>query len=293
MDRCIDSDDIVYALATFLSPKDLFYLALTCKSFGAVRKTPWSRMEEVARRQVSAAKDDVSFKWRHSDLLTIEGQESWINVYNRLHLLRTSIIFHTFINNDISYVEKNITHIRAKQSRSLRAVLRSDFSYAICQQTMDFQKNSGKYFVQYRVTGTGRSSTIKLGIMRPIHSRQKIKMNTPEYAKFCKSQEDPAFTGRWHRHFLIETLIFNGDDFVYGVLMDLRSSQMRLYRNYKLVKTFYGSFEGQFCWAVGMKKDQHRVSVRIENNWQDTCGASGPIPKENWELWCDSYNSDS
>lgn len=291
MDRCIDSDDIVFALAAFLSPKDLVYLALTCKSFGAARgKKPWSRMEELARRQVSAAKNDVNFKWRHSDLLTIDGQESWINVYNRLYLLRTSIIFHTLINNDISYVDRNITHIRAKKSRS-RSVVSSEFSYAICQQNMDFQKNSGRHFVQYRVTG--QSSTIKLGIMRPLHSKQKMKMKTPEYLEFCKSQEDPAFTGRTHQYFLIETLIFNGDDFVYGLLLDLRSRQIHLYKNYKLVKTFYGSFEGQFCWAVGMKKDQHRVSVRIENNWQDTCGASGPIPKENWKLWCDSYNSNS
>ncbi|KAK1746201.1 hypothetical protein QTG54_002808 [Skeletonema marinoi] len=293
MDKCIDSDDIVYALAAFLSPKDLVYLALTCKSFGAASgKTPWSRMEELARRQVSAAKDDVSFKWRHSDLLTIDGQESWINVYNRLHLLRTSIIFHTLINNDISYVDRNITHIRAKKSRSRGAVVSSDYSYAICQQSMDFQKNSGRHFVQYRVTG--QSSTIKLGIMRPIHSRRKRKMKIPEYCEFCNSQEDPAFTGLKH-HCLFGDLISNGDD-VYGLLIDLGSSHICVYQNYKLVNINYMRFanlEGQFCWAVGMKKDQHRVSVRIENNWQDTCGASGPTPKENWELWHNLYNSNS
>ena len=103
MDRCIDSDDIVYALAAFLPPKDLVNLALTCKSFGGAaskKKKSWSRIEEVARRQVSAAKDDVKFKWRQSDLLTIEGQESWIAVYNRLHLLRTSTISY-FIHSSI------------------------------------------------------------------------------------------------------------------------------------------------------------------------------------------------
>jgi hypothetical protein len=32
---------------------------------------------------------------------------------------------------------------------------------------------------------------------------------------------------------------------------------------------------------------QDRVSVRIENNWQDTSDA-GPMPKENWKLWHNS-----
>ena len=292
MDCIDDSDDIVYALAAFLPPKDLVSLALTCKSFGAAsgKMLCWCRMEEVARRQVSAAKDDVNFDWRHSDLLTIDGQESWINVYNRLHLLRTSIIFHTFINNDISYVKKNIAHVRVKKSRTRGAALNSDHSYAICQQTMDFRKNSGKYFVQYRITG--RSSTLKFGLMRPIHSKRKRKMKIPEYHKFCDAQEDPAFTGKSHHHFL-ENFIFDGDD-VYGILLDLGSRQIQLYKNYKLMKIFGVSkcLEGLFCWAVAMKAHhQDRVTVSIESHWQDTCSGSGPAPKENWEVWHNSYNS--
>jgi hypothetical protein len=286
----IESDDVVYALASFLAPKDLVNLALTCKSFGASGKSSWSKMEEVARRQVSAAKDDVNFKWRHSDLLTIDGQESWINVYNRLHLLRTSVIFYTFINNDIGYVNRNISHIQAKKCRS-RGALNSDLhSYAICQQTMDFNQNSGRYFIQFHITG--RSSTLQLGLMRPIHSnKRKRKMKIPEYHKFCSTQEDPAFTGLTHyfflNPFLVPGFIFDGDDLC-GLLMDLGSRELRAYKNYKLVQIInmqpFG-LKGHFCWAVTMKSHhKDRISVLIRNNWQDTCG-DGPIPKENWTLW--------
>ncbi|KAL7496891.1 hypothetical protein ACHAWT_004998 [Skeletonema menzelii] len=290
LDRCIDSDDIVYALAAFLPPKDLVNLALTCKSYGAASgKNSWSRMEEIARRQVSAAKDDVNFDWRHSDLLTIEGQESWINVYNRLHLLRTSVIFYTLINNDISYVNKNIAHIRAKKSRSRSAVLSSEHSYAICQRTMDFQKNKGEYFVQYRITG--RSSTLKFGLMRPIHSKRKRKkMNIPEYHKFCNSQEDSAFTGSSH-HLFFDNFIFDGDD-VYGLLLDLGSRQIHVYKNYKLVQIFglHDRFEGQFCWAVALKAHhQDRVTVRIENYWQDAFDGIKQTSKENGEPRLNSH----
>lgn len=288
MDCIDDSDDILYALAAFLPPKDLVSLALTCKLFGAVNgRKLWSRAEEVARRQVSAAKDDANFDWRHSDLLTIDGQESWINVYNRLHLLRTSIIFHTFINNDISYVNKNIAHIRVKKSRS--RVVNSDHSYAICQQTMDLQKQSGKYYVQYRITG--RSSTLKFGLMRPIHSKRKRKMKIPEYHKFCDAQEDPAFTGETH-HYFLDSFVFDGDD-VYGVLLDLNMREMHVYKNDKLLKVFgirSQSLDGLFCWAVAMKAHhQDRVTVRIESHWQDTFGGPGPTPEENWRVWIDSY----
>lgn len=286
----IDSDDVVYTLASFLLPKDLVSLALTCKSLGASGKRTWSKMEEVARRQVSAAKDDVHFKWRHSDLLTIDRQESWINVYNRLHLLRTSVIFYTFINNDISYVNRNISHIQVKKCRS-RGALNSDLnSYAICQQTIDFNQNNGRYFVQFRTTG--RSSTLKFGLMRPIHSKRKRKMKIPEYHKFCSTQEDPAFTGLTHYYFLMPGFIFDGDD-VYGLLMDLGSRELHAYKNYKLVQSInmewqHSGLKGQFCWAVTMKSHhQDRVSVRIENNWQDTSDV-GPMPKENWKLWHNS-----
>lgn len=268
MDRCIDSDDIVYALAAFLPPKDLVNLALTCKSFGAASgKKSWSRIEEVARRQVSAAKDDVNFKWRQSDLLTIEGQESWIAVYNRLHLLRTSIIFYTLINNDISYVNRNIAHIRVKKRRARGAALILAHSYAICQQTMDFQKNKGKYFVQYRITG--RCSTLKFGLMRPIHSKRRIKLKIPEYHKFCNSQEDPAFTGSSH-HLFLDNYIFDEDDNAFGLLLDLGSRKILVYKNYKLEETvrLQNRFEGEFCWAVAMKPEG-RVTVRIEDSWQD------------------------
>ena len=291
MDKCIDSDDIVYSLAAFLPPKDLVSLALTCKSFGyadannnKTRLLAWSRMEEVARRQVSAAKDDTNFKWRHSDLLTIDGRESWITVYNRLNLLRTSIIFHTLINGDITYVNKNVTHIQAKTSRSRRAW--RDNSYAICQQTINFDEKKGKHFIQFRIKG--RSNTLQFGIMRPIHSnKRKRKMKITEYNNLCNTEMSPH---KWHYSFVHNHFSLCGE-MVYGLLLDLETRQLNAYRNHECVKTINlhpTRWNGPFCWAVSMKSHPvDAVSVQIDNYWQDNTGdnAVGPIPKENWETW--------
>ena len=300
MEKCIHSDDIVYAIASFLPPKDLVSLALTCKSFGLAgnneQQRLWSRMEEAARRHVSAAKDDVKFKWRHSDMLTIEGQESWINVYNRLHLLRTSVVFYTTINNGIRCVNRNIAHIQKR--RGLRTADLRLASYAICQETMDLRQNTGRYFVQFRVAEQSKIP-VEFCLMRPIHSnKRKIKMKPSEYVRFCNAQDDPAFSGVNH----ISLLPISRDDFVggfvVGLLLDLESRELLCFKDYEVVKTItynntIGHLDGVFCWAVTSSHSQHGTSVRVENNWKDTAGGVGPIPRENWEMWHTSYNRDT
>lgn len=161
METCTDDGIILCAIASLLQPKDLTNLALVCKHFGgtnATLNTEWSMMEEASWCRISVAKDDGNNPWRDLDLLTIRGgEEPWMAVHHRLHLMQTLLVFSHIIGNAITHVNGDITHIQV-QGRTSSGT--DGLSVAACQKVLQ----SGRHYAEFIVTKLS-SSGIIVGIM--------------------------------------------------------------------------------------------------------------------------------
>ena len=181
------TDDVIFTLSLYLVPKELANLALVCKRFGYNNDTsktkkkkasqqqqdyPWSLMEEASRRRISAAKNDIHNPYRHSDLITIRGEESWIAVYQRLHLLQHSLVFSKSIGTS-RYVNDDIRHVNVKKSSD------GYKSIAVCNQVM----TSGFHSAEFQVTEDG---TFTIGLIESsMHNWPKKKMRRSDLSSWC------------------------------------------------------------------------------------------------------------
>ena len=184
------TDDVIFTLSLYLVPKELANLALVCKRFGYNNDTsnakkkktaskqqkydyPWSLMEEASRRRISAAKNDIQNPYRHSDLITIRGEESWIAVYQRLHLLQHSLVFSKLIGT-VRYINDNITHVNMRRSTAEHK------SIAVCNQVM----KSGKHSAEFHVTD-GEDGGFSIGLIdASIHNWPKKKMRGSDFVSW-------------------------------------------------------------------------------------------------------------
>ena len=273
METC--TDDNIFAIASFLLPKDLFVIALVSKRFGwtsndtSTSKSPstkrrqkqaggwpWSLMEEASRRRVASAKNSSNNPWRDSDLLTIGGkEESWMAVDQRLYLLQSSLAFSKIIGSAISHVNGDITHIQGRERRAPRG-----FSVAICQEVM----KSGKHHAEFTITKAG---TINIGIMRHgIHGWSGKRITHSEYSSYCKLQReggDPGYVGDFHQWYYSDenNYLRKGDKI--GMQLDFESGILTVYRNGKY-RTKTSRLTGHYSWAVTMGSyGSNRPSVRI------------------------------
>jgi hypothetical protein len=277
METC--NDDIILAISSLLLPRDRANLALACKRFGMRSRLaptskprrrrrrrggeeeeryalPWSIMEEASRRQVSMAKNDTNDKWKDSDLITIRGEESWMAVHQRLHLLRTSLVFGRIIGNTMKYVDGDITRIWGRKTGD-----KVGHSVAICQRMM---KAGTTHSVEFVVTEVG--GNIGFGIMRPIYDYPHRTMKFDEFGAYCNARRRlnaPGYEGDVHR--ICEKMPhLNGGD-VIRMVLDFDKGTLTVYRNgvcfCVIVRT---GLAGNYCWAVTMDKlGFSRPSVRI------------------------------
>lgn len=256
METC--TDDNVFAITSFLLPRDLFNLALVCKCFGwknasSTKSTksrqgwPWSMMEEASRRRVSAAKNDKDNPWRGSDLITIRGEESWMAVGYRLYLLQSSLIFSKIIGSAISHVNDDMTHVQCKRRETV------GFSVAICQKVM----TAGKHCTQFTITQRGG---IYMGIIRSsIHGWPKKRIKHEDFRVYCRSQSDPGYVGNVDQYYYYDerNKLKNGD--VFGMLLDLDQGTMTVYKNGECLGVKVRGLAGHYCWAVTMNKNGHNI----------------------------------
>ncbi|KAL7524385.1 hypothetical protein ACHAXR_001777 [Thalassiosira sp. AJA248-18] len=210
-------------------------------------------MEEASRRRISGAKNDLENPWRSSDLITIRGEESWMAVDHRLHLLQSSLAFSRIIGSAISYVNDDITHVQAKRSTVASTV-------AICQEIM----KSGRHYAEFTVTQHG---VITIGIIRPIHDWPNRKLNLKEYKTYCSELNGQGgYSGHVHQFNWNNDGFLNDGD-VIGMILDLDEGTLTVYKNGIRLGVMIRSrgLAGHYCWAVTMKcYGSNRPSVRIK-----------------------------
>ena len=219
-------------------------------------------------------------------------------MYHRLHLLRTTLVFHRFIGRGITYVKRNLAHVQAKASSE--AIWSSPFfrhhqayhSIAICQEVM----TEGKHYAEFTVTQRGY---IMPGIMRPIQGLPDAAVNSirlngggiqtnyhsalpnwgmiiGDYQRICMEQsERPGFEGSTHieyysSHSHIRVGFLEKND-VIGLLLDLDRGVLKFYENgtYKGMADL--GISGHYCWmAMICRTGNDRGAVKVEHK---------PVPK--------------
>jgi len=162
------TDDTVVALASFLSPRDILSLTLSCKRFGSKNGTFTKRSAEREVRQKTeaislmeaAARTLLHTKWtdEEKNALPRRGDESWIGLYQEfLSVFRLPLQFDKLVGNNVEYEGINKTTVRTTLSGALT------FHSAICSNIM----RAGKHSVSLQINNPMGDSGITLGIMRP------------------------------------------------------------------------------------------------------------------------------
>jgi len=156
------SNDIVLNISSYLGSKDLVSLALTCRRFGIIKEGNEDSLVNKAAQQI------INSKWTSGDerhQLPKYNDESWLELYRELEVLRSPLIFDKLIGPDTEYGMAN--YIESKEiiriSVSAERLLGVDIptSAAICNQIM----RSGKHHVSFRFIGG--IIGLDIGIIRP------------------------------------------------------------------------------------------------------------------------------
>ena len=249
------TDDVIFTLSLYLVPKELVNLALVCKRFGYNYDTskkkksivskqqqdyPWSLMEEASRRRISAAKNDIQNPYRHSDLITIRGEESWIAVHQRLHLLQHSLVFSKLIGTS-RYVNDDITHVNMRRSTA------GYKSIAVCNQVM----KSGFHSVEFHVTEDAEDGGFSIGLIdASIHNWPKKKMRRSELSSWCTALRGTHDEDRTTQ-FGLYIRVHKGDILRTG--LDVNEGWFTIHRNNELI---HNGEAGELnnvdnhCWAL-------------------------------------------
>ena len=172
------TDDTVVALASFLAPRDMLSLALTCKRFGDKNGTDnktRSAAREEDMREVRQRIDTVSLmevaastvlhaKWtdEEKNALPRRDDDSWIGIYQEfIKLFRLPLQFDKLVGVCMKYIEdKDKTTVFANEDNE------SDHNgTAICCNIM----RAGRHYVSFQVNDDHPESNggIACGIMRP------------------------------------------------------------------------------------------------------------------------------
>ena len=141
------SNDIVLNISSYLGTKDLVSLALTCRRFGIIKDDHENSLVN------KTAQDIINSKWTSDDerhQLPKYDEESWIELYHELEVLRSPLIFKLF--------GSNIKHLYFKKDIE---IISATNSTAICNQIMRL----GEHSVTLRFTGD--ISSLHVGIIRP------------------------------------------------------------------------------------------------------------------------------
>ena len=252
------TDDVIFTLSLYLVPKELANLALVCKRFGYNNDTSktkkkkasqqqqdylWSLMEEASRRRISAAKNDIHNPYRHSDLITIRGEESWIKVDQRMYLLQHSLVFSKLIGT-ARYVNDDITHVNMRRSTA------GYKSIAVCNQVM----TSGKHSAEFHVT-EAEDGGLSIGLIdASIHNWPKKKI---------RQRELPTWSANLRRYVSGQ----KGD--IIRMELDVKEGVYTCHRNNKLLHTEVRNYVDNHCWAVfeqgtcGVRIQQHNAEYNV------------------------------
>jgi len=282
------SDEIAISFASFLPPRDLVSLSLSCKRFGArcdtvtsrtawklareakrqktgtIRHSCWSLMEKAAQQAIDAVGSDDE-----KNALPRRGEESWIGIYQDLQLLRAPLIFDQIIGDGIDYAGENKNTVDGKFNGH------EIYSSAISQHVM----RAGKHCVSFHVNGPG---PILLGIMRPIDN---LSMRDLKLKECHPVNQDLSSFSREHRtrssrksidccmmdvtigdclcryspNSQISTVAqgawMEGSSGTYeiGFVLDLDEGSLTVYKNGRRLRTMRDRITGEYCWVASLR----------------------------------------
>lgn len=210
-------------------------------------------------------------------MLTKKPHDSWVAVYHRLCQLRTSLVFVNFYGSGLSYVEKELSCIKARRlmprmsSQNIRNVINSTLASAKCQEVM----HSGKHCARFTVVWPGIE--ICIGIMRPLlGGEESIVANTNRY--YCPFLQNlfhySQYPGRTHSCFyslgqqnvhtnwneesvIAQNLNLLEEGKKITLFLDLDQGELKAYFNcsrggwMQFGRTITG-LAGEFCWASAL-----------------------------------------
>lgn len=278
---CGDMDsldnDIVVRFASYLCPRDLVNLSLTCRRYGSSNDV-LSLMEDTARHIICNAQQD------EKEALPKLANQTYIELYSELEKYRRPRIFDQLIGKRISYVgnDKSIADCSTEDTAST----------AICNHVM----RAGKHYVTFTILeheiheDLGESSMIYLGIVRPLPNWDKKGLDRfdplschQNYEGMLRERTDRwgdstvhhcAIVSRggycwsdWVERYEFDNWDEHEEDFfgkgdVIGMLLDLEAGTLSVYRNGRRLGVMKDDLSGDYCWSATLWS--HGDCVRIE-----------------------------
>ena len=268
----IDSldSDIVIRFASYLCPRDLVSLSLTCRRFGggSDADSGLSLIEDTARQIICNAEKE------ERDALPRMADQSYIEVYNELLKHREPRVFDQLVGPNLSYVNDDKSHVKL--------VGESNVNTAICNHVM----RAGKHYVTFTIGGF--RANVQVGLIRPVKDFDKrnyksFGLLTPSY--FGKLENER--TERWGDscvYICVLRLISGncalggrrwffhdetwdgqesfrvGDDI--GMLLDLDAGTLAVYKNGRRLGVMRDELSGDYCWVSSMRRTG--TTVRME-----------------------------
>ena len=250
------SNDIVLNITSYLGSRGLISLALTCRRFGIAKGD--SEDSLVSR----AAKDILKSKWttdseRHQ--LPKYNDESWLELYRELEVLRSPLIFKLF--------GSNIKHLYFKKDVEIISATNSS---AICNQIMRL----GEHSVTLRFTGD--ISSLHVGIIRPKYSDwDSIQITEPRDHSCSELVYTVMSLGSGVRHSHYERKGIGvggfaggnyqrpvgGHPFYIGMTLDLDAGTLIVFKDGQRVGIMKRGLSGEYCWFIKGEATMSRVSI--------------------------------
>ena len=261
------SNDIVLNISSHLGSKDLVSLALTCRRFGIVKNDHKNSLVN------KAAQDIINSKWTSDNerqQIPKYDDESWIELYRELEVLRSPLVFGKLVGSDIELVNNN------KQSVQ---VISFGNSTAIGNQIM----RAGKHHVTFKCTGD--MIGVSLGIIRPtlLDWENLVCKKTKRWGNcdihYCALYLE---TGRCHfrngegkrysfPHWIGNYLNPASEKMCHiGMTIDIDEGSLTLFKDGQRLGKMRNNLSGEYCWLVRgeatLSQGHTRVSIERGNN---------------------------
>ena len=272
------SNDIAIRFASYLCPRDLVNLALTCRRFGSKNVDGLSLVGYTVQQIISDAQQD------EREALPKMADQSYIELYVELEKYRGPRVFDQLIGGAVSYVaDDNKSHVKFD-------VEYLDSSTAICNHVM----RAGRHYVTFTREGNHADPVhrgIRFGIIRPLPNWDKNGMQAfdPIHEEYFNEllQERTDRWGDSNVHYCstsgrgrciwqdwssydykqavpwdgMEEVSFVSGDKI-GMLLDLNAGTLSMYKNGRRLGTAKDGLAGEYCWTTSSWT--HSISATIE-----------------------------
>jgi len=280
------SNDIVLNISSYLGSRDLVSLALTCRRFGIIKDDHENSLVN------KTAQDIINSKWTSDDekhQLPKYDDESWIELYHELEVLRSPLKFDKLFGPDIKHYSNSYCMMKKTRVR----IVSFSNSTAISNQVM----RSGKHHVTFECTGDMLG--VSLGIVRPhLSDWENLVCNKTEHwggsdVHYCALYLE---NGRYHyrnKKGIGHSLGFIGADWDHyqyqrpapkirhiGMTLDYAEGTVTVFKDgQRLGGMMYGKLSGEYCWFVKGEATliQGRTMVSIERGNKSQAFISGYI----------------